>query len=143
MLGFVPRASQVFDQTLVVSQDDEVLAQQSRPGLPALGSLHALRQIGLDDKPTDKPVKLAEVGSTAKVHFGDGETFRLFCQAAARLAPSQPGGGGESLHLCGLTSESAMRSSSLWISPLLVILRAGCSRSRCSFRRSSSCVYSA
>jgi hypothetical protein len=125
MLGFVPRASQVFDQTLVVSQDDEVLAQQSRPGLPNLASLHALRQFGLDDKPTDKPVKLSEVGTTAKVHFGDGETFRLFCQASAVLTPNQAGAAPERLQLCGLASENAMRSSSLWISPLLVILSGG------------------
>ncbi len=125
MLGFVPRASQVFDQTLVVAPDDEVLAQQSRPGLPSLASLHALRQFGLDDKPSDKPVRLSEVGSTAKVHFGDGETFRLFCQASAVLTPNQAGAAPETLHLCGLASESAMRSSSLWISPLLVILSGG------------------
>jgi hypothetical protein len=125
MLGFVPRASQVFAQTLVVSQDDEVLAQQSRPGLPNLASLRELRQFGPNDKPTDKPVKLSEVGMTAKVHFGDGETFRLFCQASAALTPSQPGAPAERIHLCGLASESAMRSSSLSISPLLVILSGG------------------
>ena len=125
MLGFVPRASQVFDQTLVVSANDEVLAQQSRPGLPTLASLHALRQFGLDDKPTDKPVKLSEVGATAKVHFGDGEAFHLFCQSSAALTPSQAGATADTLHLCGLASDSAMRSSSLWISPLLVILSGG------------------
>jgi hypothetical protein len=127
ILEFVPRAAQVFEKTLLLTHEDEILTQSMQVGAPSIASMRVLRQMSIDGKqPTEKPVKVAEAGPVTRVHLGDGEPFHLFCQPSPPLKLHSATGDGagaspKPIYLCGLVSDRTMQSSSLWVSPLLVI----------------------
>lgn len=124
VLAFIPRAAQVFEKTLLLTHDDEILTQSTQAGAPNFASLRVLKQMSIDGhQPTERPVKMSELGPASMVHFGDGKAMHLFCQPSPPLR-IQPGSDGlvtRPLYLCGLVSDRTMQSTSLWVSPLLVV----------------------